>query len=624
MKKSLASVMVLMGALTFPPAGQRAQSPAGPAADRSAAVVAAQQQDALQTLLFLKNGAGEIADVKERVRVLLEVADALWPADREQAREVFRQTLELAAAYEDSEAKTAGAALRQKVTTRIARRDPALARNLLKAFAPKPKEPTEDDTFGQLYGRDNPGTDVMLNAASDILTTDAGAATQMARFAAADGFTQGLRRFITGLRAQDPAAADALFEAVYRTASARRPKELSEALFIWDYAFQRGTIYLGPVAWLGEQRAPLPVSPEVRSRALAFAVAAILENVQQFNVAGPPEAESPLARERYVLIHSLVSQVLPDVEKFMPASLPLLQTHLSRMEQTLREWGRTPPSPPEPLPSSAAGEDDVNKWLDIASKVSKPEVRDGVYAKVALMLYLRGQYERALEAAGKIEGPALARQLTEPIRFDQAEALISRGELDAAVEVARALDAPATRAAVLARLGGAFFAAKKPGLAVGILGEAEESASKANPSAYAASALLAVALGYVGNDRPKAVSLTSAAIRTLNAVEGEEPWELLQSGGGGGSGRPSVQNPHWSTGRGGIVTSLVVTYPKPAGLLDVLTKVAAGDLNDGLTYARQIKSKNLSYAVQALLCRQAVERAQTIKKSAPKDKPRPH
>jgi hypothetical protein len=83
------------------------------------------------------------------------------------------------AANEKQRQSAAGRALRQQVITRIAQRDPALAHQLLRAYVPAPGEATADGAFGQLYGRDTPRSDVLLNAASELLSTDAGVATQI-------------------------------------------------------------------------------------------------------------------------------------------------------------------------------------------------------------------------------------------------------------------------------------------------------------------------------------------------------------------------------------------------------------------------------------------------------------
>ncbi len=88
---------------------------------------------------------------------------------------------------------------------------------------------------------------------------------------------------------------------------------------------------------------------------------------------------------------------------------------------------------------------------------------------------------------------------------------------------------------------------------------------------------------------------------------------MLQAGVGH-KGRLAAQSHHWSSGKAGVVTSLTVTYPRLAGLFDVLTKLGEGDLGEGLMHARQVKSKGLSYAAQAMLCRQAIERPKAVRK----------
>ena len=106
MKRKLVKAFVLAGLLApASAAGRQAQkSPKradeGGAAVNSAAVL--QQQAAVQTLQYLRNSAADIENARERVRLLLEVADAFWLTDKPQAREVFRLAIEQAAAYEDA------------------------------------------------------------------------------------------------------------------------------------------------------------------------------------------------------------------------------------------------------------------------------------------------------------------------------------------------------------------------------------------------------------------------------------------------------------------------------------------------------------------------------------------
>lgn len=633
MKFKVLSAALLVGVTFSMAAGVQTQKGAHRAeakpAPAESAVAQRQRLDALQTLLFLKNSTSEIKDARDQVRVLLEVADAMWAADQEQSREVFRRAFDNAVEYEngldEKQAKVFGMALRRSVVARVARRDASLADRLLSASVPKETAPaTPNESFAKLYGIDSSRGDVLVRAASEMLATDKNAAVQLGQLAAAEGFTQGLRHFLVTLRAKDAAAADAVFEVALQSASRRSPKELVEALFLWDYAFRHGDIYLGQVSWFaegGSQQPGAPVTPEVKRRALAFAVEAVLENVQRFDLAAAKEEDRPLARERYALIHSLASQILPDVVRFAPAQAELLQTHLSRIDQELRDQGRTPPTPPEPMQTTGDANDDGEKMLNIASRVTNLKVRDGVYARAALTLYMHRQYERALEISNKIDDNTLELELTEPIKFDRAGELLAAKETDAALAVVRTLERPEAKVAALTRLAAAYTAAKNPARAVEILGEAEVLAEKTEPSIEMALASLAVAQGYLAQDRAKAAELAAAAIRVANAVGGDEPWGLLRAGSGA-DGRLAVENLNWASGRGGIVTSVSVTYPKPAGLLDVLSKLAATDLNESFMLARQLKWKGVSLAAQALVCRETLEGVQKNKGATNKSRAR--
>ena len=88
---------------------------------------ALRQESALQTLLYLRNSALGIDEAADRVRVLVEVADALWLIDRDQARETFKQSFALAIEVDKSKSPAVSGsrptkALQQSVVTRIASR----------------------------------------------------------------------------------------------------------------------------------------------------------------------------------------------------------------------------------------------------------------------------------------------------------------------------------------------------------------------------------------------------------------------------------------------------------------------------------------------------------------------
>jgi tetratricopeptide (TPR) repeat protein len=435
----------------------------------------------------------------------------------------------------------------------------------------------------------------------------------MARLAVADGLSQQMRLFLLSLRAKDRVAADAFFELSLQSAIARHPKQLTEALFLWDYAFQPSIAYLGPVGWFRE--APeYPVALDLKKRALGFAVDAVAENASQFYLASAPEAEKSLTLERYILLQSVATQILPDVERLMPSATESLLAQLSRLNQELREQGQKLPGPPEPLPKSSEVQGSVDKLLERAAKASNEATRDGLYAKAALRLYLHGEYERAIDVARNIEDSSLQLELTEPIRFDWAGDLINRGELDAANNVAQSVETLELRVIVLARLAAACLEKKTP-QGIAVLNEAEAAANKANPSAYLGSAMLAIARVYLNlNDRNQAKASTSTAIRLINATDEGSGWDFLASINDR-SARLSVQDTQWTSREDGGLNSLKVVYPRITGLLDVLSDISDSNLHEGLLLARQLKRKGLNYATQAALCRRTIERVQRTNNS---------
>src|SRR5919205_587015 len=364
---------------------------------------ALKQETALQTLLYLRSSALGIDDVPDRIRVLVEVADALWLVDREQARETFKQSFELATEVDKS--KSPGGArpvreLQQSVITRIASRDPQLALSLSRRAAELSS--STRDGFGELYGVDGAPSELLVNAAREALTSNTSKALEMARLVSRDGLSQQMPPFLLRLRTKDQAAADSLFTSTLQSAAARSPKQLVEALFYWDYVFQRKVIYLGPVAWFREAPTEYPVPVALKQTALKFAIDAALENTQQTYLSSTADSEKPLTLERYALVHSLVSQILPDVETLMPSAAPALLAALNRLDHELKGQGRTPPGPPEPLPQASAAQGNIDKLIERAKKAPTAQAQDGFYAKAALRLYLNQEYGRAIAVAGSI------------------------------------------------------------------------------------------------------------------------------------------------------------------------------------------------------------------------------
>lgn len=574
------------------------------------------RQKVFQMLLSLRSEAAQIESVPDQVRSLLEVADSLWLIDQAQAKDVFMQSYERAANYDESYGgKTSKAnrgtstSLRQMVITRVARRDISLANSLItKRLAntqeQKSKEP---DIYEELYGGGNSRNEPLIVAAKELLPVDTKKAAQVATHASSEDFSQSLRLFLLELRLKDSQSADALFESIFKIASTRQPKKLVDALFLWDYAFQRSDIYLGLVSWSrepAEKRSP--VTSNVKVRTLSFAIDAVLENARLFSLTSISDADKPIVLERYVLLHSVATQILPDVKKYMPSIESALQAELRRLEQELLSNGRTLPKLPDPPSQYSDTQDSVDKLIERASKAANVKLRDGLYARAAFRLYLHGELEQALSLAHKIESLSLRLKLIEPIKFDQAGFMISQDNLNGAQSIAYNMETTELRAAILAKIGDAYLNSKKQEQALEILNNAGSVAETARPTIFLGSVMLGIASRVLEHDRDRGMELISAAIRKINGIDEGELWELIQTANGL-SGRLSAQNRSWSARKDGSLTSVTIVYPRFAGLVDVFSKISKSNLDEAMLLIQQLKWTSLRCSTQAIIAGQAIE-----------------
>src|SRR4030095_11881850 len=150
-------------------------------------------------------------------------------------------------------------------------------------------------------------------------------------------------------------------------------------------------------------------------------------------------------------MYSLAAQILPDVQAIAPATAPTIVALMNRLIQEMTEQRQKPPSPLEPLPASS-DDPDIDELIERAAKAPNTVTKEPPSARAAYCLYLREEYQRALEVARKIDNAALQLKVTEPLRFDWVGALTRQNRLGSALTVARAIETPEVRAAALVRL----------------------------------------------------------------------------------------------------------------------------------------------------------------------------
>lgn len=561
--------------------------------------------NATSLLYALAQSGNEIDSVFERVMVVAEVGDALWSVDQDYARAVlirsFHEIDKLPHDTDSDRERVASQtrALRRFVLSRIAKHDPALASQLIHKLSSEP--PTADEKVMHRDGVSTPSGEALLGIAENLLASDPKKAAALAAFSLQDGLSQRLRLFLSGLRAKDPAAADALVGAALKQASDQHPVRLFDVMMLWDYAYQPQAFYLNGISWDREQsETRYRPSPVLRRAVLQFAVSAIIENLQQLPAAAGSEQGKRLSQPQAGSLYSVIQQLLPSMQADWPQGAIDLQQALARIEQELQAAGQKPPERLESQDKSEPADSVLDRLLEKAAAASQGEARDSLYLEASFKLLRMGKYERAKEVAAKIDDLDRRLMILEPINFQLAGELAEKGSLNDALSIANQLKTPELRIDALAHIGRALLAKGDSQGGYDALYAAQSSASKAEPTIEVCAATLRIAGVLIKEDPLRASEVMALAIQIANRVKDDQsPWPLMSLA--------NTTNPlsfSWKNADGGGLKSFKASYARNAGLAALLSKL---DFEQALSLARGVKSKGVSLAAQAAICRAAIE-----------------
>ena len=291
----LLTFVFLMPAVSQQPAQKpKKSSRPSPAVSREAEEL---RLSAISVLHSLSQNVNEIDNVTERVRVMAEIGDAFWLVDHEQARtmlvKAFKEIDKLTAENDPERLATQKRTLRRLVLARIAKREPEFANKLIQDLPTEVS--TADEKAMQQQGVPTPNADALLAVAENLLASDHKRAAAMAAYSLQDGLSQRLRLFLIRLRAKDNAAADALVANALQAASTQRPGRLFDVMVLWDYAYQPQNFYFNGIVWDRNKEPTLNTAQSLKRSVLAFAVTAIVENLQQLSVSAESTQDRNLA-----------------------------------------------------------------------------------------------------------------------------------------------------------------------------------------------------------------------------------------------------------------------------------------------------------------------------------------
>ena len=566
---------------------------------------------AVSQLHSLAQTAGEIDNITERVRVMTEIGDAFWSVDPEYARTMlvrtFKEVDKLSGGSENDPERLASQkrALRRVVLSRIAKHEPPLANQLLHDSATDPL--TADEKAMQQQGVATPNADALLSIAEGLLATDPKRAAMTAGYSLQDGLSQRLRLFLMRLRVKDSAAADGLIRAAISQASAQHPGRLFDAMILWDYAYQPPDFYFNGVVLTRDAQPRQNTPPDMKRLILAFAVNAIVENVQLI----PTNTESPQDRNAAQLqlgsLHSAIQQLLPSMQMDWPKGTADLQQAIVRVEQEMKGIGQSVPTRP-PSEDPDAEKNAIDNLLEKAAAASQGDARDDLYMAAAFKLLQTRQFERGKEIAAKIDNQERRAMMLEPLNFRLIGELIEKDRLPEALAIANDLKTPELRIASLARVGRAFIASGDSQTGLQTLDAAQAAASKADPSVEVSAATMRIAAAFAKSNPIRSSEAINLGIQILNkAKQDDNAWGLIAP-----AGNDDALSLSWKNAPGGGMRSIKVTYPRNGGFTELLSKL---EFNEAISIAKSVNKKALSLMAQAAVCRTAIESTE-VKASA--------
>ncbi|HAF22906.1 MAG TPA: hypothetical protein DCK93_08320 [Blastocatellia bacterium] len=441
---------------------QATASPAKAAAKNKATSAAAkakidqQKALALSLLLSLANDARNFPDQRLRARTLSRIADALWNADPDQARTLFRKAWDAAEVADQESARrleeerqrqqaaTGGFALatppdlRSEVLRLAAKRDRALGEEFLdKLKEARTREATDASSPARPEPLDTPAAiKQRLRLANQLLDTDVERALQFADPALGTITMEGLN-FLSFLRDKNPAAADQRYARMLTIAETDLKADANTISLLSSYLFTPHffiTIEPGGGQQMSQmnERTPAPeVTPELRN---AFFRAAALVLLRPSPAREQDRSTSGL-QGKYVVIKRL----MPLFEQYAAKeTVDQLRSEMAVLGQgadqrdmrdeddnSLIQRGIAPDREPE----------DVEKALDRIDRAKTSAERDAIYLQLAIKTAQKGDL-RARDFTEKIDDSELRKEARPYVDMTLAMSAVEKKDTEKALTLA--------------------------------------------------------------------------------------------------------------------------------------------------------------------------------------------
>lgn len=499
---SLHSLLTLLTFLLFIPASSTFAQVAVKEDPREQQKVLEQKALALLDETLAEAGALKLAE--NRALISASAADLLWSHDEKRARSLFQDALSGLAEIRIKPDRRRGMRgqgewmkqqLRQQLLHMVARRDPQLALDYLRASRGQ-SEGEADSPFGE------PNMELQLeqSLAARVAARDPKLALQMAEESLAKGISYGLINVITQLQEKDPSLAAKLTGAITDKLRSAGAAANHEALSVVHSLLLIGTqpqaSFLISSPTQGTTRKPPQPLDEDTRRDLVRAVAKLALSLP----AGSQQLRS-------------VQMMVPLVEKYAPESAPPLRQKFAEFEETLdprqRGWSEY---------SALMQNGSAAKMIERAAK-APAGMRTALYQSAAWKLLGEGDANRARQIITEhVRNGEEREQMLEDIDRGLINRAVRTGKPDEARQVIDRIRDKDARAAALAELASGLIAKDDRKSALPLLDEAHRLVKGEAEDDEGVMARLSVARAYALVAPAKSLEILEPLIERANQM----------------------------------------------------------------------------------------------------------
>jgi hypothetical protein len=524
-----------------PTAAAQSSSNTGSASKADAARVIRERRARARLLLItLASDARSFRDQTLRARTLARIADALWDADAERGRELFRKAWEAAEVADREGRQRQQEDIRQQkaksgsfsvssppnlpgeVLRLAAKRDRALGEE----FLDKLKDEREREVSG--LEREKPGPlsspeTVRQRLALARQLLDGGDVERALQFAdpVLGTVTMDALNFLSFLREKDSAAADRRYAALLPWTEANAQSDANTVSLLSSYVFTPHLfITFGSdggtnTSQMSGNIIPATVAPELSAAFLSTAAQVLSRPLP------PPEQDQTSSgrQGKYMVIKRL----LPLFEQYasketaaqMRAQLDVLSTAVPEdARQREDEWLRKGLGPEQ------KSEDREQSLLDRVERAKTSEERDQLYLQLAMAAAQRADL-RARDYLDKIDDAEMRKQARAFIDAGMAMQAIGKKDTDRALELSRTGELTHIQRVWVLTQAAQLLGKSDLEKSLALIDQAAEEARRIEGSdADRPRALLAVANALLRTDRARAWEATFEAIKAANSADG--------------------------------------------------------------------------------------------------------